>query len=212
VEDAPLTQRLRDGATYIRTRIELRRLLSAYVLVSVLAATIVPLEVIFVTRSLGASEAAFGIVVALWGAGSVLGSALLSVIRGAPLRVLVCSSFAVMGASYLGMGIATSLAVVCSFSFVGGISNGIEVFAALTAIQEQTSEQFQARVNGFVEALMAAAFGFGFVLGPALATVASVRVVYWLAGGGIVAVAATVVPRCADLDRACAREVARTLI
>src|SRR4051794_7689942 len=83
VEEAPLGARLRAGLAYVHAEIDLRRLLSAYAVVSVLAAMVVPLEIVFITRNLGGSEAAYGAVLGAWGAGSVAGSALLGLIRKA---------------------------------------------------------------------------------------------------------------------------------
>jgi MFS family permease len=75
------------------------------------------------------------------------------------------TSFAVMGIAYLGMGVAPSVIVVGAFSLLGGIGNGIEGYATITAIQEQTADAFQTRVAGLVESINAATTGVGFLLG-----------------------------------------------
>jgi MFS family permease len=102
-----------------------------------------------------------------------------------------------MSAGYLGMGAGTAVAQVVAFSFVGGIGNGLEGLAVVTIVQEGTPPDLQAQVNGFLESLHTAAPGLGYVLGGAIATVATPRATYWVAGIGallVVAVAARALP------------------
>ena len=183
---ARLLERLRDSLAYVAAKLALRRLLVVYSAVTLLSAAIVPIEVVLVTDTLGSGEGAYGTVLALWGLGAVAGGALLGRVRRAPLGPLLAISYVVVATSYFGMGVAGSVAVVGVFSFIGGTANGIEVFAALTAIQEHTDETHQARVNGLFEALTAATTGIGFLLGGLIATAASARAVYIAAAFGIV--------------------------
>ena len=110
---------------------------------------------------------------ALWGAGAALGSALLPRVRHRPLIPLSATSFVLMAVAYMGMGLAPSVEIVCAFSFLGGIGNGVEGFATMTAIQEQAGAEMQARVAGLNESLISAACGLGFVAGGVVAAVAS---------------------------------------
>jgi predicted MFS family arabinose efflux permease len=183
--DQRLADRLREGLAYVHGKLALRKLLFAYAVVGLLSAAIIPIEIVLVTDTLGASESAYGTVLALWGLGSVVGGALLGRIRNAPLWPLVAAAYLVVAVSYFGMGVAGSVALVCVFSFVGGTANGIEAFAVLTAIQEATDEAHQARINGLFEALAAACAGIGFLLGGLIAAAASARAVYIAAAVGI---------------------------
>ena len=188
--DAPASGRLREGLAYVRAHAGLRPLLGASGSVALLSAAILPLEVVLVTDTLGAPEAAYGTVLALWGGGAVVGSTLLPALRRVPLRALLAGSFAVFAVSYLGMGTAGSVELVCLFSLVGGLGNGVEAFATMTAIQELTAEDHQARVGGFFESIVAGATGAGFLVGGAAATLTSARAVYVAAGVGILLVTA----------------------
>lgn len=186
--ELPFRERLRAGFAHVRERAALRRLLSAFAVVTVFGAAILPLEVVLVTETLHAGEAAYGTVLALWGAGAAFGGALvLPRVRRAPLVALMAAAYGVTAVAYIGMGLAPSLAVVCVFSFIGGTANGVDAFAAMTAIQERTAPEFQARVGGLVEALMAAALGIGFLLGGAIGTAVSVRAAYVFAGVAVLA-------------------------
>jgi hypothetical protein len=184
--------RLREALAHVREQPQLRRLLGGYGALCLASAAILPIEIVLVTTTLHASAGCFGTVLAAWGMGGAVGSALVPRLRHQPLLSLVTGSFVVIAVSYLGMGMATSVTVVVGFSFLGGIGNGIEGFASMTAIQERTAPAFQARVGGLVESMTAAATGLGFVVGGLMATLSSPRAVYLLSGLAILACAAIV--------------------
>jgi Transmembrane secretion effector len=188
----PTEGRLREALTHVRDQPQLRRLLGGYGLLCLASAAILPIEIVLVTHTLHASTSCFGIVLAAWGIGGAAGSALVPRLRHRPLLPLMAASFGLMAASYLGMGIATSISAVVAFSFLGGIGNGIEGFASMTAIQEHTTNEFQARLNGLVESMTAALSAVGFLLGGLTATLSSPRTVYILSGLAILACASTI--------------------
>lgn len=180
-----LGARLRAGLAHVRHHTALRQLLLCIAVVAGFAAAIIPVEVVFVIDTLGGNEAAYGTVLGLWGVGALAGGAIVPLLRSAPPGRLLIASFVVVAVSYIGIGSANSLALVGVFSLFGGMANGIEAFAAMTAVQEQTAERYQTRVAGLAEALMASATGAGFALGGALAAAGSPRAVYYTAGIGI---------------------------
>ena len=196
VDDGPAERgRLRAAIAHVCSKPDLRRFIPAFTTVTLFGSAIIPVEVLLVTETLGQSEAAFGAVLAAWGAGAMVGSGLLAVLRRAPLRHLLLGSFLLLAISYLGMGTASTLTAVLAFSALGGVGNGIEAFATITAIQEATAEAFQARVGGRVESLAGAATGAGFFLGGAIATFGSTRAVYVVGGIGLLCAAALVAAR-----------------
>jgi predicted MFS family arabinose efflux permease len=141
-----------------------------------------------VTDTLGASDAAFGAVLTAWGLGMVLGGVAAARLACAPLRVMLLSAGIAQAVACLGMGVSGTVATVLVWSTIGGIGNGIYGMAIVTAIQERTSDAFQARVNGLYEALISVGTGLGFALGGTLAALASTRAVYVVAGAGAIAV------------------------
>jgi hypothetical protein len=196
--------RVHQALSYVRDHPQLRRLLAGYGLLCMASAAILPIEIVLVTHTLHASAASFGTVLAAWGIGAAVGSALVPRLRHRPLLPLVAGSFVLMGASYLGMGTATSVTIVIVFSFLGGIGNGIEAFASMTAIQERTANKFQARVNGLLESMTSALTALGFLLGGLIATMSSPRAVYVLSGLAILACAGSVLKTPRTTPAACA--------
>jgi MFS family permease len=187
--------RFREGLRYVRGNASLRPLLWTAGAVCLFGAAILPVEVVMVTEVLGADEATYGTVLSLWGAGAIAGTALLPAFRRLPLPGLIAGALTICGISYLGMGAAGSVGVLCAFSVFGGISNGVEAYAVMTAIQELTAEEHQARVAGFTEAVMSAATGVGFLAGGVVAALIEPRAVYMGAGAGIIATAVLVAGR-----------------
>jgi len=200
-----MRERVGAGLGYIRRSPTLRRLLAAEAGALVFFSLAIPIEVIYAKDSLGAGDAGYGFLLASWGVGMVLGSVVFAGLRRAPLPLLLFFSTVAIGASYLGMAAAQTLAVACAATVVGGTGNGIQWVAMVSAVQELTAPAMQARVIGTLESVASASPGLGFVLGGLIATQWSPRAAFLVAGAGvlaIVAVAAPVLGRNWPLDRA----------
>jgi MFS family permease len=73
-EKVKWTTRLRLGFTYVRERPVLRRLLGAEAIAFIFFALVLPIEVAFAKETLGAGDLGYGLMLASWGGGMVLGS------------------------------------------------------------------------------------------------------------------------------------------
>ena len=184
------SERLRGGFTYVATRPALRRLLGAQAAAFVFFSLVIPIEVVFAKQTLGAGDAGYGALLGSWGAGMVLGSLAFAGLRAVPLRALLLGSTVAIGAAYLGTAAAPTLLVACLASAVGGIGNGAQWIALVTAVQELTRATYQARVLAVLEALASAMPGAGFLLGGAITALFEPRASYAVAGAGVLAVVA----------------------
>jgi predicted MFS family arabinose efflux permease len=160
------------------------RMLAAESAGVIFVSMIVPIEIVFVTEVLDGGAAAYGIVLTAWGAGMVAGGALSARLRRASLLSLAAAGAIAMAAAYAGMGAGASLAIVVAWSAVGGAGNGVHAMAFLTALQERAGDAQQARVASIYDAVTTVGPGIGFVLGGALASIASPRAVYFAAAAG----------------------------
>jgi hypothetical protein len=186
---------LRSGLAHLGRCARLRTLVAAEGAATVLFSLIIPVELVFVTQTLGGSEADFGIVLTAWGAGAVFGSAASATLaRERTLPALVVGVL-LMTVSYLGMGAAGAVPTVIAFSLVGGVGNGLEGVLLTTLVQERTPDRLQIPVNATLESLHTAAPGLGFLLGGLLAAAASPRAAYFVAGLGALAVMAAALVR-----------------
>jgi MFS family permease len=193
-------QRLRRGLAYVGDRPALRRLLGAQAIAFVFFALVIPVEVVFAKQTLEAGDAGYGALLAAWGAGMVAGSLMFASLRAVSLRSLLLVSTLAIGLAYLGVGAAPSLVVACAASVVGGLGNGVQWIALVTAVQELTRASYQARVLALLEAIASAMPGVGFLLGGAIAAIFTPRASFAVAGAGVLAVTlvAVVILRRAD--------------
>ncbi|HET8815487.1 MAG TPA: MFS transporter [Solirubrobacterales bacterium] len=193
-EPGRMRERVRAGLAYIRGETILRRVLTAQGAAFVFFAAVLPVEVVYVKETLGSTDTGYGLMLASWGGGMVLGSLIFARIRQAPLTNLLLVSTLAVGCGYLGLAAAPSLAVACLASLVGGAGNGIQWVAAISAVQELTAESMQARVMSVLESIGAAMPGIGFVLGGVIAAVASPRIAFLVAGAGVISIVAVMAP------------------
>lgn len=181
--------RLNRAIQHVRHEPALSRLFSTQGVLLVFFTMVPPIEVVYAREELGTTAAGLGALMASWGVGAIVGSALFSrVARHGTLMVTIGASLA-MGVSYLGMGLAATLGTACVLSAIGGLGNGMQWIAFVTAVQERTPAALQARAMALVESLGAAVPGVGFALGGAIAAAASARIAYDVAGIAILTIA-----------------------
>ena len=72
-------------------------------------------------------------------------------------------------------------------SAIGGVSNGVEMVSARTAIQQYTAGQWMAMVMSLNEAVAQATPGLGFLLGGVITALANARVALAVAAAGSLA-------------------------
>jgi len=182
--------RVRAGLAYIREKSTLKRLLIAQGAAFVFFAAVIPIEVIYAKETLGAGDSGYGLLLASWGVGMVLGSIVFAAVRKASLPVLLFFSTLAVGAGYLGLAAAPTLVLACMASIVGGAGNGVQWVSAVSAVQELTVAGMQARVMSVLESVGAAMPGVGYLLGGLVATGASPRATFLFAGVGVLAIVA----------------------
>ncbi len=193
-EPGLMRERVRAGISYIRSQTVLRRLLTAQGIAFVFFAAVLPVEIVYVKETLGSNDTGYGLMLASWGAGMVLGSLLFARLRQARLQNLLFFSTLAVGAGYLGLAAAPTLAVACAVSVVGGAGNGVQWVAAISAVQELTAETMQARVMSVLESIGAAMPGIGFAIGGVIAALVSPRMTFLVAGCGVLAIVAVMAP------------------
>jgi predicted MFS family arabinose efflux permease len=185
-EREPFVARIRDGLRYARSDRVTRLLLGGEAVAIVLFTLIVPIEVIYADETLKTDEAGYGILLSSWGAGIVLGSLVFLLVRKRSAAVLILSSTLAIGAGYLGMAVSRELWMACAFSVVGGVGNGIQWVSVMTALQESTPDNLQARITGLLESIASAMTGVGFLIGGIVTAVFSPPTAFAVSGIGVV--------------------------
>jgi MFS family permease len=187
-------ERVRAGIAYIREKAPLRRLLIAQGAAFIFFAAVIPIEVIYSKQTLDTGDSGYGLLLGSWGIGMVLGSIVFATVRRAPLPLLLFFSTLAVGAGYLGLAAAPTLAVACAASIAGGGGNGVQWVSAISAVQELTAAGMQARVMSVLESIGAAMPGVGYLLGGLIASATSPRTTFLVAGLGVLAITAIAAP------------------
>jgi MFS family permease len=193
-EEGRMRDRVKAGIAYIREKAVLRRLLLAQGAAFVFFAAVIPVEVVYAKETLGTGDSGYGLLLASWGVGMVLGSLVFAAVRRASLALLLFFSTLAVGAGYLGLAAAPTLALACAASVLGGTGNGVQWVSTISAVQEMTVAGMQARVMSVLESIGAAMPGIGFIVGGVIAATASPRTAFLIAGIGVFAIVAVVTP------------------
>ncbi len=166
----------------------------------ILFTLIIPIEVIYAKESLGTTSAGYGVLLAAWGAGIVIGSLVYFRVKHRSAFGLVVISTLAIGVGYLGLAAAGTLLVACLISLIGGAGNGVQWIAVMTALQERTPTAYQARITGLMESIGAAMPGVGYLLGGAIVALFDPRVAYAVAGGGTLLLILAAIPFRSRID------------
>jgi predicted MFS family arabinose efflux permease len=161
---------------------------------------VVPIEVVYAKDTLHAGDSGYGWLLAAWGAGMLGGGFLFAAAQRVRIQLVIAAGTLAIGAAYLGLAVAPTLAAACAISVVGGLGNGVQWISVVHAVQELTATDMQARVMGLLEAIGAALPVVGFFFGGALTQAASPRTAYLAAGVGVVGVLILAALRLAKVD------------
>jgi predicted MFS family arabinose efflux permease len=148
-----------------------------------------PIQVSYAKDTLRVGDRGFGLLLATWGAGAVVGSLVFSRSLRRPLGTMLSAGVLAIGAAYVGLGAAPSLALACVAAFVGGVGNGVEVPALISLVQRLTPQPLQGRLMGAVESIDALCLAVGLPLGGVLVVLSSPRVAFLTVGLGAAATA-----------------------
>jgi MFS family permease len=188
--------RVREGVAAVRQE-PIRTLIAAQTVAFVFFFLVIPIEVVYAVEELDAGDIGYGALLAAWGVGMVIGSALFARLRDRSTRMLVFASTLCVGIGYLGLAAAPGIVLACVASIVGGTGNGVQWVSVLTTVQEAVPDALQARVVGLLESAAAAAPGIGFLLGGLLTSAWSPRLAYLVAGVGVIGISFVVLQRIA---------------
>jgi MFS family permease len=142
-------------------------------------------ELPFATDELGAEDAGFAILAAVYGLGFVAGS--LSGSRGGAPAVLkrrFLGGLGIVGVGFVTCGLAPSFATALPAFALAGVGNGLILVYERLLIQTTVPDQVMARVFGAKDGLTAWAFAAAFLVAGGLIEGLGVRAVLVLAGLG----------------------------
>jgi MFS family permease len=149
-------------------------------------------ELLFARNELHVGDSGFSVMIALGGAGIVIGSALGA--RPASLgeqRRRYLAGMLMVGAALVGLSVAPGFGVACVAVLLVGVGNGLVLVYGRVLVQRIVPAALLGRVFGIKDSLISAAFGIAFLAAGALIELIGVREVLTVAGAGTIAVWAT---------------------
>jgi predicted MFS family arabinose efflux permease len=183
-ETSSVRARLQAAWQHINDTITLRRLLLAQAVALMFFEFSPPIEVAYAKVSLHAGDSGYGILLGVWGLGVAIGSVVFARSIKRSLGVLLSASTLAVGLAYLGWAAAPTLAVACVAGLIGGIGNGVQWAALISAVQRLTPQNLQGRMMGAVESIGAISPAVGFLLGSVITALSSPRSALLVAGLG----------------------------
>jgi hypothetical protein len=179
-------ERLRAARRHINEAPALRALLMAQTVAYIFVETGAPIEVPYVKATLDAGDRGLGLVLAMWGAGAVLGSIAFARLIRRPLGEMLSIGTLAIGLAYLGLAAARSLELACGAALVGGIGNGLQWPSLISIVQKASPEHLHGRMMGAVESLGAVCLGVGLPLGGLLVALTSPSTAFVIVGSGAI--------------------------
>jgi Major Facilitator Superfamily len=188
-EERPKAGRLRAAISRARDQPPVRALLGLQAAALVFFTISVPVEVVFAEHTLRSGRGGYAALLSVWGAGTVLGSAVYARWRAVPGRTMIVLGCISMGAGLLIMAAAPTLALAICGAALAGTGNGVEAVAARTTLQEQVDPEWMALIMSLNESLFQAMPGLGIILGGAITAAVGTRAALTIAGAGALVVA-----------------------
>lgn len=138
---------LKEGFSYLKgARIPLAIVLGTSLLVLTINIT-TPAEVFLAQDVFGAGDTGYGLLVSVWGAGMIAGTALMALLGDrSNLLLLYFAAFFASAAAMGATGLSPTFFLALCAIAVAGISNGIDNIATDTLLQKRVPERFLGRI------------------------------------------------------------------
>jgi MFS family permease len=135
----------------------------------------------------GAGSVGYGVLIACWGGGSILGSLLGRFLRAKTETIALVAGTGVIAGTSVAAGVSPWFALALAAIFLMGVGDGISFVAQQGILQRRTPDAVRSRVSGAFDSVVHIGLALSFVVGgPAVAWLGA-RGVYVL--GGVIAFA-----------------------
>jgi hypothetical protein len=189
VAGVSVRSRVRAALKHINDVPGLRGLLVTEAIAVMFFASGAPIEVAYAKATLHTGDWGYGVLLAVWGVGTVIGSLVFARAASQRLGTMLAAGALAVGLAYVGFAAAPSFALAFPAALLGGTGNGVQWASLISSVQRLTPHGLQGRLMGAVESLSALCPAIGLALGGALVALSSPRLAFL--GVGIGAAATT---------------------
>ena len=190
-----LLTEIREGIDFIVGNPTLRTAILFWGAISILTAPLVIALTAHVTRDLGDPPSVFGILLASYGVGTVLGSVLTArwIGRGRVAEMLLGGNL-VMGIALIGLAVTVELPVQLAIAFVAGIAQSVVLVTYLTLRTVHSPDELLGRVGSTARTISLGLQPVGLLIGGALIDLTSGSTTIALMGVAVAAVSLLFAP------------------
>jgi MFS family permease len=186
-EETSVGARLRAAWRHVNAAPTLRALLLTETIALVFFNSSGPIEVAYAKATLHAGDRGYGLLLAVWGVGVVVGSLVFARSPRRGLGAMLTGGTLAMGLAYIGFSAAPSLELACVAAVLGGVGNGVEWASVISIVQRLTPPALHGRLMSAVESIGALSLALGLSLGGALVALSSPRGAFLAVGIGATA-------------------------
>ncbi|MFI4993441.1 MAG: MFS transporter [Solirubrobacterales bacterium] len=183
-EEASVRVRMLAAWQHVKAAPALRALLLAEAIALVFFNSADPIEVPYAKATLHAGDRGYGLLLAVWGVGVVVGSLVFARSPKRGLGMMLTGATLAIGLAYVGWAAAPSLEVACVAAVLGGIGNGVEWASVISIVQKLTPPALHGRLMSAVESIGALSLALGLPLGGGLVALSSPRWAFLVVGIG----------------------------
>lgn len=146
-EDEEFMREFRAGLSYLRhARLPLALVIGGFLLILAENAT-VPAEIFLAREAFGAGDSGYGVLVACWGGGMIIGSAIMAWMGDrANLILFYFISIFLAAAAHAGTGLAPLFIIALAALTIAGVCNGMDNVATDALLQKRVPGKFLGRV------------------------------------------------------------------
>ncbi|MBV8913753.1 MAG: MFS transporter [Acetobacteraceae bacterium] len=198
---AGLIPMLIDGARTVVADSRLRLVLLLYAAQTFVAGALQSLVVVIGIRLVGAGSRGVGLLVALVGAGALLGALAVAASAQIGMARLFLVGVVLCGAPLVLIAAAPLFGVAAVAMFCIGVGATMADVGAVTVLQRVAAPAMRARVFGFLESILLGALALGASVSPSLVTFLSLRAALLVFGLALPAVVAAAWVPAARLDQ-----------
>jgi hypothetical protein len=186
-EQTTVGARLRAAWQHVNAVPALRALLLTEAIALVFFDSAGPIDVAYAKATLHAGGSGYGLLLASWGLGVVLGSLVFARSPKRGLVAMLTGGTLAMGLADIAFSVAPSLGVACVAAVFGGVGNGVEWASVISIVQRLTPPALQGRLMSAVESIGALSLALGLSLGGTLVALSSPRGAFLVVGLGATA-------------------------
>jgi MFS family permease len=191
---------LRAGFRFILAEPVLRLITLAWIVLLFLLGPVLVAE-LPLARSFGVGSVGYGILVACWGGGAIVGSFLGRRLAVSHERMTMVGGCAVIGAGFAVVAFAPAFGFALAGMATAGLAEGSVSVSEQGILQRRTPDAVRSRATAAIEAASLGAFALSFPAAGFMINLIGVRGVYVLAGAGCAVSALILIPAMRELDR-----------